>query len=329
MNYNECKIKARKFIIEYNIKSANDWFKSVSKSDISLPYHPERKFKNNGWISWYDWLSKDNMGRSYFVNDNFFKIKSNNMYYILGFFYADGYLNFKNDTFSITQNKKDNYLLESFLKEMESNYKIRKHYSNNVQFSIKSSVIKSDLINIGVCENKTFDIQFPDVDIKYMPSFIRWFFDGDGCITYQKNEKCYVSSIVCASELFLKKLYYILKFVIVDFNGGYKKYGKYYYINMGVNDTRRFGKYIYSDLEENSLYIKRKYDKFVLAGDVKLSTNDVSSLFMNYEDAKLYIKSLGIKRYRKWREYKKENNINIPSNLDFYDDYLNWRDFIN
>ena len=45
---------------------------------------------------------------------------------------------------------------------------------------------------------------------------------------------------------------------------------------------------------------------------------------MNYLDAKNYIKNIGIKKYRKWREYKKVNKINIHSNLDFYDQYLNW-----
>ena len=329
MNYNECKMLSSEFIKEYDIKSASDWFKKVNKSVFKLPYHPERKFKNNGWVDWYDWLSKDRDCRKYHVDDNFFKKKSKNMYYILGFFYADGYLDFKNEKFSITQNLKDKYLLERFLKEMKSNSVIRKHYSNNLQFVIKSKMIKDDLVNIGVCENKTFDIRFPFVEKEYISSFIRGFFDGDGCITYQKNEKCYVSSIVCASGDFLKKLFDVLVSFIPDFNGKIKKYGKYYYVNMGVNDTRRFGEFIYGGLDKNSLYIKRKHEKFLKSGDIKLSSVDNGKSFMNYLDAKNYIKNIGIKKYRKWRDYKKVNKINIPSNLDFYDQYLNWRDFIN
>lgn len=324
MNYKESK----EYAIKHNIKSAKDWFNHAKKFKIT-PYHPERVFKNE-WKGWYEFLSKSYDLRKYSVNDDYFKIENNNMAYILGLWAADGFLNI-NRGFSITQHKNDEYLLSKILSIMVSNHHLLNN-GDNKGFFIKSKNIFNDLTEIFNYDgkNKTYNIKFPKFnDDNLYSDFIRGFFDGDGCVTYQKNEKCYVSSIICANELFLKSLVEKLMELISDFGGKFNKYGKYYYLNMGVNDTRRFRDFIYKNIDEdNSLFLIRKKDKLFDAGDIKIAS--FNKVFLSYNESKSFIKTIGIKKYKEWKKYKKDNKIdNIPSNMEYYKEYTSWYDFIN
>lgn len=321
MNYKECK----EIAIENSINSANQWFK-FTKGNKNIPTHPERKFKKE-WISWFDFLEKKKNQRKYKVNDNFFKKIDEKSSYILGLWAADGHI--RGNQLSLTQNKKDIYIMKRILKEMESNNPLNIHYSNNIYFNIHSNDIVNDIKKIfGDFNKKTFDLNFPNIENKYLPDFIRGFFDGDGCITYQKNEKCYTSSIISASEIFINKLFKILNDNIEDFGGKLKINKGYHVLVMGVNDTRRLGKYIYKNIDNSSLYLKRKKEKFDKSGDIKVAS--FNKEFISYNEAKSIIKELGIKKYREWRKYKKENKIeNIPSNMEYYDQYKGWKEFIN
>jgi hypothetical protein len=216
------------------------------------------------------------------------------------------------------------------LSTMGSNYNLLKHGNNKV-FTIKSKIIFNDLIKIFNYsgKNKTYDIKFPKFkDDNLYSDFIRGFFDGDGCVTYQKNEKCYVSSIICVNHPFLNAILDVLKISIKDFGGKINKYGNYYYLNMGVNDTRRFRDFIYKNISDNNtLYLIRKKDKFFDAGNIKTAT--FNKVFLTYTESKRFIKNLGIKKYKEWRKYKKDNQVDdIPANMEYYDEYTSWSEFI-
>jgi hypothetical protein len=323
-------IEARNLVRNLKIKSVKDW-KNYHRcnllSKIGISIHPNRQYRNIGWVDWYDWLGKSKDSRKYSVNDHFFKNESRNMYYIMGILYADGYLNDRNNNILLTQHVDDKYLLNNILMEMNSNSKIKKHYGNNVYFSITSKEIIEDLKKFGLHQSKSFTIKFPKINSEYVSDFIRGFFDGDGCITFQKNENCYVSSFASGSYKFINQLLEILRGKIDEFKGSISKIENSYVLNIGVNDTRRLGKYIYTNIE-GVLYLKRKYEKFVLSGDIKVA--NFNKQFLSYQEAKKFIKSKGINGYREWRNYKKTNNIeNIPSNPDkIYKEYKNWKNFI-
>ncbi len=53
-NYDVCK----KIVIEKNFKSINDFIKWSDKPD-NIPSRPENIFKNDGWVSWSDFLGTD------------------------------------------------------------------------------------------------------------------------------------------------------------------------------------------------------------------------------------------------------------------------------
>jgi len=320
MNYINCK----KIAIENKIKSASSWYTFVKDNkNMSLPYHPQRKFKSE-WKSWFDFLDKKDL-RKYQVDDDFFKKIDRNSAYVLGFWAADGHI--RKNQFSITQSKKDKYLLEKILNIMNSNNQLITHNSNNLFFNLYSIDIVNDVIRIfGEYESKTFDLNFPNIEEEYIPDFIRGYFDGDGCICFQKNEKCYVSSMLSASQKLITGIYNFLK-KNKYFNGRLKKYKNNYIISMGVNDTRRFGKVIYNNLTDNILYLKRKKEKFDLAGDIKIAS--FNKEFIPYNEAKEYIINLKIITFRGWKKFKKENNIQfIPSDISKYSEYENWKEFI-
>src|SRR3990172_11008385 len=133
---------AREFVRSLKLESADKWRKySTTERPSNIPSHPDRQYKNIGWLNWNDWLGKSNDQRRYKVNDNYFKIFSSNMAYILGFWFADGYMKEKVGIFSITQHKKDQYLLERILANMDSNHLIKYHYHNNITFIITSHEI--------------------------------------------------------------------------------------------------------------------------------------------------------------------------------------------
>jgi len=318
-------IKCREFVKNLKLNSAKEWFEYHKNNKPEIPYHPERHFKNNGWINWSDWLGKENDQRKYSVNDDYFKKNSRNMFYILGFWFADGHIN--KNRFFISQHKDDIDLLNKISIEMNSDFPLIK-CQDNFQISITSKELVSDIKKFGGIQNKTKTINFPNIPEDFLLDFIRGFFDGDGCITYQKNEKCYVSSIICASENFIKTLYNKLIEIIPNFNAKLKYYD-YWHIIMGVNDTRRFRDFIYSDLKEDSLLLKRKYNKFILAGNIKVASFDKE--FLSFKEAGIFMRNNNITKYRQWRKFKKARRIeNIPASPDsVYEEYTTWDKFIN
>jgi len=134
--------------------------------------------------------------RKYKINHNYFKQWSNNMAYILGFIYADGCIT--NNSLRIVIQKKDKNLLEIIKKEIGANTTIHDEVRtlNNKQFYSSALIIKSvkiieDLIKLGVVENKSLVIHFPQIPSEYILDFIRGYFDGDGSvgIQYPSNSK--------------------------------------------------------------------------------------------------------------------------------------------
>jgi hypothetical protein len=278
---------------KYGINNQKKWFEYM-KSEKRLnciPYEPHKVYRNKGWISFGHWLGTGNSrgcSRKYSVNENFFKKWSSDMAYILGFWFADGCIRNRrgSKTFTITQHKNDKYILEKFLQKMESNHPLVK-IRNCFEMTIGSKKIFDDIVNLGGKIRKSLDVEFPEVPKEYLHDFIRGYFDGDGCIYQHENR--YRVTFVCGSLKFLERLNEILsvelskynhgmkinysgKIVIVKerrawISGKYCKFSQNYRLNLSVNDTRRIRDFMYCD--PNCIKLKRKYDKFILSGNVR------------------------------------------------------------
>ncbi|KAB7706185.1 endonuclease [Bacillus aerolatus] len=192
--------------------------------------------------------------RKYEVNENYFKVWSDEMAYILGFFIADGSVT--DNVPSIGFSQKEKYILEDIKREMNSNHPIIKNEKTDVYtLNLNSKILKEDMINIhGIHPRKSYDVIFPNVPNEYMYHFIRGYFDGDGYVNHERR----VVSFVGSSISFMNSLEQILK------NKGFQpriveKNKHFRLIISGRRSIRLFADLIYTD---KNLYIKRKFDIF-------------------------------------------------------------------
>ena len=195
----------------------------------------------------------------YNINQDYFKTWSNNMAYILGFWFADGCI-YNGRMFDITLHKKDKYILKKIAEELqfEGNlYDSVDKQSSRINFSCK--VIYDDIVSLGGSERKSLTLEFPNIPKEYFPDFIRGYFDGDGCVMQLKNNRLN-SAFTCGNKKFLIKLLEILKEEAGIEGGSFDD--SCYSLKFGKKDTCRLGQYIYKNNPE--LFLQRKKNKFIL-----------------------------------------------------------------
>lgn len=135
------------------------------------------------------------------INNLFFKeINSEASAYFLGFLYADGCVQIKNNTYvaSLKLKSTDQIIIEKFrdimspsspikISKVESKGAIPYTYS---YFRINQKEICEQLISHGCIPNKSLILEFPKtVPDNLLCHFLRGYSDGDGCIYKNKLQK--------------------------------------------------------------------------------------------------------------------------------------------
>lgn len=226
----------------------------------------------------------------YVYNDKFFEcIDSDEKAYWLGFLYADGSIHelyrnhkIKAMVLELALAEKDKSHVERFVKDIGSNVPLDKRYTklnNNIYYSYRARInntkICRDLISLGCTPRKSLTLTFPDIKLLngLESSFIRGYFDGDGCICYSqrnyvdkrnKNEyvqKYMIVSIVGTND-FLMSLSNILKKYGINFKTvNQSNTGKAKEIRLTKkNEIKKFYDYIYNNC---SIKLERKHSKFI------------------------------------------------------------------
>ena len=150
--------------------------------------------------------------RKFSVDETYFeKINTFNKAYWLGFLFADGYNNYNEITINL--HSKDTEHIEKFRTALSSKHKIKKHPTRNiVTFKIGSNKIGKDLHNLGCIRNKSLVMDKPkNIEEKFLPAFIRGYFDGDGYVSDVNIANGARFSIHCAAPLFREWLFAYLK----------------------------------------------------------------------------------------------------------------------
>ncbi len=118
------------------------------------------------------------------VDKTFFKTRSHNMAYVLGFLFADGTVTVtKRNTHFIAFHTMDVSLLQSMRGSMKACQKISKRSarSGNVyRLQIGSKEMVEDVARLGLCGTKAHRMRLPRIPPQYRGDFVRGFFDGDG-----------------------------------------------------------------------------------------------------------------------------------------------------
>lgn len=120
--------------------------------------------------------------------------------------------------------------------------------------------IGEDLISLGCVPRKSLLLtKLPNIDQKYIYSFIRGVFDGDGCLRYDKSRKCYGLSFVSGSVSFLAEIRDILGISRLKICHSHEK--TYRFELVAQNDLYRILTLLYKDSTEDSR-LNRKYNKY-------------------------------------------------------------------
>lgn len=309
--------RARLIVRKLKIKNITDWkekYYVYKLFDKKIPRYPHAIYKHRGWKNWMDWLNTKNIQgnlKRYTVNEDFFKVWSPDMAYILGLWWTDG--NIFGSQMSMSQHCDRSYILDKILKIMGSDHVSRKKRSANCkEFQITSVEIVRDIKRLGGEENKSLKCSFPYVPKKYLPDFIRGCWDGDGCIYYKKTG--YSSVLTSGSKRFIYGFFRVLKQNIKDLGGSIyviehknpryiggklvKTQSPCYQLYFGINDTTRLGKFMYP--RNVSLFLIDKHEKFKKCLNIRMCS--YNKTFWTYRRASMFAKRQNIKTLGQWHK---------------------------
>lgn len=132
------------------------------------------------------------------INKDFFKsVDLECQAYFLGFLYADGWVDIKNNQICLSLHEKDKYILDIFSNLIFENKKLyyrapNGNNSGHYRLTISNKEMCNDILKLGMFENKTFKLEFPNfIKNDLIRHFIRGYFDGDGCICLSRHKDTY------------------------------------------------------------------------------------------------------------------------------------------
>ena len=139
--------------------------------------------------------------------ENYFKdIDSAEKAYWLGWIISDGSITFQPDKskfqLELTIKQEDEHILQLLEQDLGVQNKIYDSQNKYKRFSLGSKQLVTDLVNLGITQNKTFNVKVPSFNAKYNAAFLRGLFDGDGGFTtYHRasGQKCMELSF-CGNE---------------------------------------------------------------------------------------------------------------------------------
>lgn len=147
-------------------------------------------------------ITRTGAPRKHRVNEDFFKVWTNEMAWVLGLFITDGCVS--KNLQSITFSQKNEEIIRLIANYMKADYVLAPIYKtrSTPTLIINSKEIKSDLKKLGITSNKSLTVPFPNIPSAFLPSFIAGIIEGDGWV----QKKGYVMNITTGSSKFAKGL---------------------------------------------------------------------------------------------------------------------------
>jgi len=195
----------------------------------------------------------------------FSKIDTPNKAYFLGFLYADGNAHSKYYHIKLKLQEKDCHILEDLKSNFGFEQEILKSKSNNPNAQdqrtliICNKIVYNDFVRHGVRPNKTFKLFYPwFLDKELYSHFVRGYFDGDGCISFdEKRRVCTVS--ICGTRDMCDDLKIIFKEEI-GIDSKVSKDKNIFRVRIRrYSDVQSFKDWIYKN---SDLRLNRKFEKF-------------------------------------------------------------------
>ncbi|MBI2042067.1 MAG: hypothetical protein HYT20_03585 [Candidatus Nealsonbacteria bacterium] len=204
------------------------------------------------------------------LDEKFLDKWSPKMAYILGFWFADGYMRHEK-SYRIMFSSGEREPLLKIRECLNSNHPIYRRNDRDFQLIVFSKRLYYKLIELGGKRAKSKTIEFPFVPSKYTADFVRGYFDGDGSVFYTTYMHTKIkrlrtelrSNFTSGSPTFLDGLQDILantlgfiKKKICSYNDGSS-----YKLGYGTYDTMKLLKFMYYPnfpigLERKALFTK-------------------------------------------------------------------------
>jgi hypothetical protein len=242
-------------------------------SELSIEYNVNRKQINN--LFKYKNIDIQNVFRKYTLNESYFKdIDSFDKAYFLGLICADGWVLKNTNYLGLSLVEEFPILLEKLNKYIGSNRPIKKYINKQCtqgfyyRLDINSKIIVSDLDNLGITQNKTFTLQFPNIKDEFLSHFIRGHFDGDGSGRYhfKIGKKLPVKPIInfLGTESFLTTLADKLSNLLNVKKAKIHKSKNIYSVTYSSkNDVLKIYDFMYNNKKD--LFLERKFKKFIMS----------------------------------------------------------------
>lgn len=218
------------------------------------------------------------MGVKYLINEDYFNEWSFEMAYLLGYLFADGSLEdasyLRGKYLRVTSI--DKYIISRIKKSLDSKHPILvldpvwPGGSPRYFLRIGSHKLYDSLFKIGLRPNKSLNMRFPHIPLKYLNNFIRGYFDGDGCIFLQTTKGKKRQTIIkklsviftSGSKVFLHKLSVVLrKNTGLKYNKIYNSH-RSYQLRYNTCDSIKLFKFFYRNTPKD-FYFKRKFKIFL------------------------------------------------------------------
>lgn len=216
--------------------------------------------------------------RRFKVNDNYFDVIDNeHKAYWLGLLLADGFLSnsgHATESFGISLSIKDKYILEEFVKDLESTYTVKEYIGKSkfensctdfayAKLLIKSKQIFNKLIEYGFTTKKSYDGVVPEEHIpdNLKIHFIRGYFDGNGGLSIGSGSHLYTLDFTGTKEI----ITWILKYFGKENLKLQERHPDRDNNNVSIKISG--DKQIYSIMnqiyKDATIYLNRKYERYL------------------------------------------------------------------
>ena len=216
------------------------------------------------------------------INENFFKIWSPKMAYVLGLILADGTIEDvrkSSRTCYLAFTSIDKSLIKQVKKTLSSVHNIYRRKPRTQTFSdgksyhcaetfilrVGNKRMFQDLINLGVIPRKSLRLKLPMVPNQFFNYFLRGYFDGDGCVSVYQKQKRVTKRIqvifTCGSPQFLKELSSKIDRLISIGGGAIFSNSRAFKLSYKKMASFEFLSFMYKRLDK-APYLARKYNTY-------------------------------------------------------------------
>lgn len=204
------------------------------------------------------------------TNHYFFDHHSKESAYVLGLICADGSMNRTTSRIEISTKLSDIKMLNNIRNLICPGKRI---YTKNrcggfiggdskyAQLDICSRYLYNKVKDFGIYPNKSTTMMFPKIPEIYMSHFIRGYFDGDGCIYFNENNKNKHLIYFCGSLPFLTSVGENITRELLISSKKMVRDGEIFRTTYYSCEARKICDWMYSD--SDNLRLDRKYNVFM------------------------------------------------------------------